>query len=370
MPNTEIYQLLSHLMTALQSNGFRIGTGQQLRLQQLMEKLPNDIPLEQLKYRLAPIFAKSKEEQQLFYELFEVAKKSIGAKPQKALKTSVTKPKNPYTKWIWLVGFLLVAVVSILVYLRLNPIAAPYTYQPLPIVSETVLVGSPAKLCVDNAFRANELLEDRADKKEVVRYSLCNGLHQGTHLGLGVYNIDSTGCVNYIASDTGKVQLCVSMVFEFSENVKTIVDTVLIEVDIEASETLPTEDEKQQIAALNKKDYELSIRPLPIKRSIEELEAEEANTWTNEYYAFETIFRNWLLSRQGLIISILVLLLLNYLLVFFSYLKNWFVSPKEIKKIEIQSDFQNNFEHYINKLNTLLKKDVHAAYLQLEKECD
>ena len=58
MPNTQTYQFLSHLMTALQANGFRVGTGQQLRLQQLIEQLPEDISVEQLKFRLAPIFAK------------------------------------------------------------------------------------------------------------------------------------------------------------------------------------------------------------------------------------------------------------------------------------------------------------------------
>jgi formylglycine-generating enzyme required for sulfatase activity len=350
MPNTQTYQFLSHLMTALQANGFRVGTGQQLRLQQLIEQLPEDISVEQLKFRLAPIFAKSKEEQQLFYELYEVAKSSLDIKSQKKHE-EITPPKNPFKKWIWFVSFLLFAVVLVLVYLRLNPIAAPYLYKPLPIISETVLVGDSAVLCVDNAFRANEILEDRADKKEIIKYTLCNGLSEGTHLGLGVYNIDATGCVHYLASDTGKVRLCTSMAFEFSENVETIVDTVWIEIDIENA--------AQPITINNKND--LSIRPLPIKRSIEELEVDQASVWANEYYAFQAIFRNWVLSRNGLIISIIILLLFNYGLIFFTALKNWFVSPKEIKNIP----YKINFERYKKQLKKLLSKDVDAVYDQL-----
>lgn len=360
MPNTQTYQLLAHLMTALQANGFRVGTGQQLRLQQLMERLPDDISLEHLKFRLAPIFAKSKEEQRLFYELFEVAKKSLEIKPKKVSK-AIAPTKNPFKKWIWLVGFVLFAVLSVLIYLRLNPIAAPYTYQPLPIVSETILVGDSAKLCVDNAFRANELLVDRADKKESIKYSLCNGLIKGTHLGLGIYEVDDFGCVNYLASDTGKVRVCVSMVFEFSKNIETIVDTVLIEIDIESA-TVETEITATKPVKVQNKKSDLAIRPLPFDRNIKELEAAQASIWANEYYAFQTIFRNWLFSRQGLIISILVLLLFNYLLIFFSPLKESFVSPKEIKLIP----YKINFSRYKKQLDALLTKDAAAAYSKLE----
>jgi hypothetical protein len=288
MPNTQTYQLLAYLMTALQANGFRVGTGQQLRLQQLMEQLPDNISLEHLKFRLAPVFAKSKEEQRLFYELFDIAKNSLEIKTQKVSKV-IVPTKNPFKKWIWLVGFALFAVLSILIYLRLNPIAAPYTYQPLPIVSETVLVGDSAKLCINNAFRANELLADRADQKETIKYSLCNGLSKGTHLGLGIYEVDDLGCVNYLASDTGKVRVCVSMVFEFSKNIETIVDTVLIEIDIESA-TVETEIKiTKPIIAKNKKS-DLAIRPLPFDRNIKELQAPQASVWANEYYAFQTIF--------------------------------------------------------------------------------
>ena len=61
-------------MSALRANGFRVGTGQQLRLQHLMEQLSQDIEPQALKTRLAPIFVKNREEQQLFYELFDLRK--------------------------------------------------------------------------------------------------------------------------------------------------------------------------------------------------------------------------------------------------------------------------------------------------------
>ncbi|NJN77062.1 MAG: hypothetical protein HC803_00995 [Saprospiraceae bacterium] len=127
MPNQQIYQLLAYLMAALQANGFRVGTGQQLRLQQLMEQLPDDISLDSLKTRLAPIFVKSREEQQLFYELFEEAKRNLEVK-ETSFATPIEKPKNPYKKWIWIAGGLVVIAIAIALWFRLNPPEVSYQY--------------------------------------------------------------------------------------------------------------------------------------------------------------------------------------------------------------------------------------------------
>jgi hypothetical protein len=298
MPNQQKYQLLAYLMTALQANGFRVGTGQQLRLQQLMEQLPDDFPLENLKTRLAPIFVKSKEEQQLFYELFEEAKGSLEVK-ESPLAAPFEKPKNPYKKWIWIAGAMVAIAIMTALWFWVNPPKVSYEYlkKPLPIISQTIIENDTATIPLADAFRANELL-DETEIEEKVIYRLCDGLSDHTYLCIGFSGIDSLGNLTYIAQDAGKVESCVTMIFEMENGIETIVDTVLVEINVEARVIVKTDTP----VAITKPQVEniLSLRPYPIERNIEELLAPQQTGWAKFYYNIE----NYLLDSMTIFLSV------------------------------------------------------------------
>lgn len=62
---------LPSLLTAWEAKGNTIDIHQHLQLKQLMDKLPDDIKIEEFKTILSPILANDKELQEDFYELFE-----------------------------------------------------------------------------------------------------------------------------------------------------------------------------------------------------------------------------------------------------------------------------------------------------------
>jgi hypothetical protein len=66
------YRLISDLLTAWEAEGFAMGIDQQLKIRQLLQKIPDDYPLVDLKTLLAPIFAHDAKQQETFYEMFDV----------------------------------------------------------------------------------------------------------------------------------------------------------------------------------------------------------------------------------------------------------------------------------------------------------
>ena len=355
MPNQQKYQLLAYLMTALQANGFRVGTGQQLRLQQLMEQLPDDFPLENLKTRLAPIFVKSKEEQQLFYELFEEAKGSLEVK-ESPLAAPFEKPKNPYKKWIWIAGAMVAIATMTALWFWVNPPKVSYEYlkKPLPIISQTIIENDTATIPLADAFRANELL-DETEIEEKVIYRLCDGLSDHTDLGIGFSGIDSLGNLTYIAQDAGKVESCVTMIFEMENGIETIVDTVLVEINVEARVIVKTDTP----VAITKPQVEniLSLRPYPIERNIEELLAPQQTGWAKFYYNIE----NYLLdSIDYLLIGFLIILVLTFWIYFRKY-----KSSIPFKNAILSIPYKVNFPFYKRKLSNRINKETETVYKEL-----
>lgn len=361
MPNQQTYQLLAQLMAALQANGFRVGTGQQLRLQHLMEQLPEDIEPDALKTRLAPIFAKNREEQQLFYELFEEAKRNLHFE-EKATSTIPKKIKNKYTKWIWIIGSLILAVLAVLIWLRLNPPKTEYAYlkNPIHIISETLIVGDTAKICTNADFRAAlELEKNRFQNNQKITYTLCNGLHENTDIGIGQYRVDSTGCVTYFSKDTGSTEICVSMVFQHSNNVETIVDTVLLEVDV--VEALDRYNKpKPNLTATNT----LNPRPFPIEQNIEKLSIPKANDWTKTYYDFENNWRAAYYKYVNWVNFLYILLTVLCCIYYFTKVKKWL----DLENSFFTIPYRVNFSYYQRKILELAKTNPDAAYEQLLRD--
>ena len=70
---TKKYQLISDFLRRLQEEGFPLGTGVHLKAQELLSRLPDDIPLDKLQNYLIPIFARNRDEQERFQNYFQDA---------------------------------------------------------------------------------------------------------------------------------------------------------------------------------------------------------------------------------------------------------------------------------------------------------
>ena len=97
------HKLLAVLLDALEKDGFPLGTGSHLHIQQLLASLPKDTEPEDLKTLLAPILTNSPESQERFYELFDQSQKtteqilgSLGTVRGKPLSVSADNWKEKY----------------------------------------------------------------------------------------------------------------------------------------------------------------------------------------------------------------------------------------------------------------------------------
>ena len=73
------YHLLADLSTALEAEGYDLGTGKYLQVQELLQKLPADTPLEQMASLLCPLYARNRQEQEQFYALFRQSLARVNA---------------------------------------------------------------------------------------------------------------------------------------------------------------------------------------------------------------------------------------------------------------------------------------------------
>jgi len=71
MPQTHKYPFLADLLSTLELEGFPMGIGKHLQIQQLIRVIPEDMPVEAWKSHLSPLFARSEAEQQHFGEMFD-----------------------------------------------------------------------------------------------------------------------------------------------------------------------------------------------------------------------------------------------------------------------------------------------------------
>ena len=118
--NPQAFRLIANLLTAWEKEGFAVGVETQLQLRELTQKLPDDLNIQNLKTLLAPLFANSRDEQELFYELFD---KNLKENEQFFTETAqyiqpIKQIDTPsvQNRFKWLFGILGVILLSILAY--------------------------------------------------------------------------------------------------------------------------------------------------------------------------------------------------------------------------------------------------------------
>ncbi len=282
MADTLNYHLLSDLVSALETDGFEIGTGKHLQVQELLRKLPDDIPLEELKTLLSPVFCTNRQEQERFYELFEQSLNRI-LRIAQAPAEEVIEPVDPVARntmrwrnvllglivlfsgwagyilefnlfnWTQNPTLLLLALligggiyfsyvtlskwrhrIAYLALLALVAMAAHFL-KPLTLPKLQVTTASIYLSITAPGAKVTERIP--LEKDSLLSVSFCDGSRAGADSLLGTYQIDSLGYFTYTANetlvDTTALPLCVLAVY------RNFVDTTFFVVQFRPQSIAP-----------------------------------------------------------------------------------------------------------------------------------
>ncbi len=182
--NTQKYHLLSLLLARLEAEHYPMGVGKQLQLQELMHKLPADLPPEALKTKLAPLFTTNKEEQDHFYELFD----ACWADVQELGKTVPPAPPPIDKSRPWWYLFLLLLVIT-----ALAVGGVYYWLQEKELEPGKAYNRNLPVFRLDSSFQRIDL-----QREDTLRYlSFADGQQTGVDTVFGNYELDSIGYNQY-----------------------------------------------------------------------------------------------------------------------------------------------------------------------------
>lgn len=351
------YHLLAELIRELEAAGQRLGTGQYLRVQDLMAKLPDDMPATELMRTLSPIFARSPAEQQQFYQLFKQSLKhtqayfdSLAEAPTAPPALTDHQKRRKPLRWLMaaLAFALLVPPLIVIGYLywedSARPLERPFTVQG----------GQKSVACVPDSIIAARI--GSVSDFEV--------LYPGEGR-MGTFLADPPGCLTYIAQDslTGRDSIVIKLIGpdgQMQVNFKPLIE--------QASKT-PEEDKP------------VAPKPRPpteVQDTLPELAGWRAKSppYQHDLLAFSTKSPSWLMQQlaryEGLLRAggyLLAFALLSVLLLYrFSrrqtpkLSKNndnppyaWHIKMPEVEHIELGHNFQN----LLNRLRRRTGSDVY-----------
>ena len=203
------YHLISRLLSQLEAEGYALGTGQYLRVQDLLSKLPDDIPVEALGEYLAPLFAQSPKQQHAFYDIFrqnlETTQQYYQRLDNKPLGADVDSNSSIKRWWrlTWGLGaiFLLPPLIVFLLWI-FTPDTPGVIVKPFHVKG-----GTSKQECVSDSL-------DLADEPAVAKATL---IYQHNDQ-LGSVIIDTPYCITYVADSlSGKDSIIVELKMENEE---------------------------------------------------------------------------------------------------------------------------------------------------------
>ena len=215
MPKSSFkYHLIADLLNALNAEGYAVGTGLHLRLEELLRQLPDDMPAEELAQHLSPLFAQSPKQQEAFYDLFENSlKRSKHFFAQLEVKPKEDNKKNQSNRWRWLIillGFAFVIPPFIFFLLWLFTPA-----QDNRIIKPFEVNGASSKL---------ECLSDTLDLKGLAKVDKATLIYQ-KDISLGSVSIDTPYCITYTADSLSGYD---SLIVELELADQTIIQAVFL----------------------------------------------------------------------------------------------------------------------------------------------
>ncbi len=222
------YRLVADLIRTLETEGYQMGTGQYLRVQQLLRQLPDGLDAEQLMYALAPLFVRTPQQQDQFYRLFRQSQArtsryfdSLQAPSRPADGTAHRKPR----RLRWLIGLLLfLLIVPPLVVLGLR--YWQESQHPVEVIF-SVTAGRSQEACVPSEVQAVRL--GGIDTYEVLE----SGKEE-----LGSFLLNGN-CISYIAKDSVMGQDSIVVRYENTWNTLVVNFRPVIEASNLPSKTAP-----------------------------------------------------------------------------------------------------------------------------------
>ncbi|MCB9266458.1 MAG: hypothetical protein H6558_15620, partial [Lewinellaceae bacterium] len=199
MNKGQTYQLLAELLPTLEREGFSLGVGQHLRVQGLLSRLPEELPEEQLKLALAPLFATNPQQQEQFYTLFEQCRERVRVMEAAPARRAALPPmERRWRRRALILGIATLLALAVPVSLWLYRWLAPPP-QSLERPFD-VLAGQTVEVCLDST--------QLAAFDTIIAAEFCDTA--GYRGALGNFEISDPACLAYTAGDSlGQDSICV-----------------------------------------------------------------------------------------------------------------------------------------------------------------
>ncbi len=229
--NPQVYRIITNLLTAWEKEGYALGIETQLQLRELTQKLPEDIEIKNLKTLLAPLFTNNRDEQELFYEIFDKSLKEneqffTESATEPLPKTLIAPPSVGRRLWQeWrdeiVVGLAILAAIWLL-----KNVLTPKPNPPKEDVFIPVMVNLQVKeehrMCIDST----NFIEDAIRYVQKITISDTNFFYSVKsidkitpdsaikHIQLRTYLQDGKACIYYKGisegQDTVRYRICLN----------------------------------------------------------------------------------------------------------------------------------------------------------------
>ena len=291
---TKTYRLIARLLVKLEQSGIIPTTRQQLWLQELLNRIPEDIPLDKLHTILSPLFATSKEEQEQFYALFNQCLEEIAQED-----LVVTTPNNQESTAERESWWQLLAAIGLLFGLMVLGIWWMFSsLEKSKTLNRTWLV-------VPGETERLELPTERAE--QLLFFSFCNGQQKLVDSTYGTFYLDTPAVVNLIPVDTlhsdTTLELCMQLVYSHVTDIYQL-QVRMIDRDTIAERSADNQGADPQPPLYSPlDDYYVGALDMPAPHNVADYKINENET------ALADFWNSW-----GWPIKLLLLLLLGVIL--------------------------------------------------------
>ncbi|MEM8527449.1 MAG: hypothetical protein AAGG68_22605 [Bacteroidota bacterium] len=288
------YALLAEWLRSLEAEGYSFGVDKRLQFQELLNRLPEETTLAELKLLLTPLIAHNEQEQNLVYSVFERARKRVEAihrvEQEREYETAPTK--KSWTLNV-LIGLLALLTIPLAIFLW-NPDVATTTevhatkfFGTHPLTTDTV--------CLDSS---NLAIYEKISLP-IQQVFLCESQSQADSSIFGNYRIEQNLCLIYSAKDSlGQDSICVKFI-------DSKLDTFLayFRPTIEQKIVIDTTD----VAPIASNEFSATYETYPIQSDIHSLQIEPL-TWVEEFYVNNKWWLKLLFYLLSAVITLLILL--------------------------------------------------------------
>ena len=184
-----IYDLIASILTDAETEGFQPGVDKHLHIQEILARLPDDVPIENIKYILAPLIVTDPFGQEQFYEICD---RNVRLMQQK-MEGDIQPRKDNNKTWRWLIPLLagLALLLSLFpVYDILRQLFEEETTIQRYTAEHSLMAGSSDTICPTDSILQHF--------GTILVASPCN-VSDTTSL-YGTFAVQQNGCIVYSAN--------------------------------------------------------------------------------------------------------------------------------------------------------------------------